>query len=234
MVNSVCSSIVSPITSPKLFCAACPEMVVISSGSFQMGSPGSESGRYDYEGPVHRVSICSKFALGKYEVTRGQYAAFVRDTGRGTGDGCRYWTGTEVKFGPSISWRETGYSQTDSHPVTCVNWEDAKAYAMWLSRKTGKSYRLPSEAEWEYAARAGTTAARYWGSSSGQAYSHENVNDRTAKRVNNFPWDAHDCDDGHGQTSPVGRFRSNSYGLYDVLGNVLEWVEDGTEPRHDD
>ncbi|MEE8502787.1 MAG: SUMF1/EgtB/PvdO family nonheme iron enzyme, partial [Kiloniellales bacterium] len=143
-------------------CDTCPEMVVIPAGSFTMGSPASEKGRYNKEGPQHRVSIPRSFALGKYEVTKAEFAAFVHETGRDA-QGCLIRDDGKWKDDDSKSWRNPGYTQSDSHPVVCVNWDDAKAYARWLSRKTGKEYRLPSESEWEYAARASTTTARYWG-----------------------------------------------------------------------
>ncbi|MDP7344066.1 MAG: SUMF1/EgtB/PvdO family nonheme iron enzyme, partial [Alphaproteobacteria bacterium] len=123
-------------------------------------------------------------------------------------------------------WRSPGYSQTDEDPVVCISHEDAKDYTAWLSRETGHSYRLPSEAEWEYAARANTRSARYWGASADRACRYENVHDRTSLRVNKFQWTSHDCEDGYAQTSPVGKFGANAFGLYDMLGNVREWTED--------
>lgn len=148
-------------------CPSCPEMVVIPSGIFNMGSPDSEAGRGDDEGPVHLV-IVATFALGKTEITRGQFAAFVKKTKYSTGDKC--WMLDGGKFSERIgNWREPGYSQDNQHPVACINWNDAKAYAEWMSRKTGKKYRLPTEAEWEYAARGKTSAARYWGNNPDEA-----------------------------------------------------------------
>ena len=131
-------------------CDGCPELVSIPAGTFMMGSPASEPDREDDEGPVRRVTV-GAFALGRTEVTRAEYAAFVAATGHGSGGGCMG------------GWREPGFVQGGDHPVVCVSWEDAQAYVAWLSRETGESYRLPSESEWEYAARAGTTTARYWG-----------------------------------------------------------------------
>ncbi len=207
-------------------CPECPEMGVIPAGNFTMGSPASEKGRYDDEGPQHEVRIPRAFALGKYEVTRGGFEAFVRATGHKTSDGCRIYQAGEWQEDSSRNWRDPGYSQSDSHPVACVNWQDAKAYVRWLSGKTGKEYRLPSEAEWEYAARARTTAARYWGSNSSGACGYANVHDQTSKSENGFSWVHHDCRDGYGQTAPVGRFQANGFGLHDVLGNVWAWVGD--------
>ena len=187
-------------------CEACPEMVVVPAGEFMMGSPGSEEGRYDAEGPVHRVEIPNRFAVGKYEVTRGQFAEFVGRTGRRTDKGCFIWTGSEWKESPSHSWRDPGFRQGDDHPVACVSWNDAQEYVRWLSRETGEEYRLLSESEWEYAARAGTTTAYHFGSdiSSSQANYGRN----------------------QGGTVPVGSYPPNGFGLHDVHGNVWEWVGD--------
>ena len=189
-------------------CEACPEMVVIPAGEFVMGSPPDEEGRDDDEGDVHRVQVPS-FALGKYEVTFAQWDACVAD------GGCN-------GYRPSDYGRGRG-----NQPVFGVSWKDAKAYAAWLSRKTTvKDYRLPSESEWEYAARAGTTTARYWSNDPDAACGYANVHDETSKRVETFYWTHHKCDDENAQTATVGRYRANGFGLYDVLGNVWEWVED--------
>ena len=207
-------------------CDVCPEMVVIPAGSLMMGSPQHEKDRDEDEGPVHRVQVPS-FALGKYEVTRGQFAAFARDTGYSAGGDC-YVDKGGGDFGKlsSKNWRDPNFSQTDRDPVVCVNWHDAKAYVEWLGRATGMSYRLPSESEWEFAGRAGTTEARYWGNDPDAACKSANVHDRTSKSMNRYDWPHHICTDGHAHTAPVGSFRSNGFGLYDVLGNVWEWVED--------
>ena len=197
-----------------------PEMVVIPSGSFRMGSPLGEQGRRNNEGPVHRVTIREAFALGVKEVTRGEFARFVEDTGCSAGNRCRVWDGG-WKGGDGRNWRNPGYGQSDSHPVTCVNWEDARAYARWLSGRTGEGYRLPSESEWEYAARGGTRTARYWGESASGQCSYANGADAST----DFSW-ATDCDDGHARAAPSGSFEPNAYGLHDMLGNVWEWTQD--------
>ena len=206
-------------------CPHCPQMVVVPAGSFEMGSPASEEERFDDEGPQHRVTIGSNFAVGVHEVTRGEFARFVSATERSTGDSCWMWEdgGWEERSGRS--WRSPGFSQEDSHPVVCVSWDDARAYASWLSRETGEEYRLLSEAEWEYAARAGTRTARYWGEAAPGQCRYANGADLAAKRRNSG-WTVADCDDGHYTTSPVGSFAPNGFGLRDVLGNVWEWVED--------
>ena len=198
-------------------CPDCPEMVVIPAGSFTMGSPPDEEGRYDGEGPPHRVTIGRSFAAGRFEVTRAEYAAFVRDTGHGLGDGCSSNTGNRWKLSLSKSWRDPGFVQTDRDPVVCVSWDDVQAYVSWLSRKTGNPYRLLSEAEWEYVARAGTSTP-FW---TGSKLSPDQANYNGA------------YSDGSGRkaiyrerTVPVGIYAANAFGLHDVHGNVCEWVED--------
>ena len=189
-------------------CAHCPEMVVVPSGSFMMGSPPSEEGRWDGEDPVHRVTIGARFAVGVYEVMRGEFGRFVSSTGRSM-DGC--WTLDVFEWNEDGSWRSPGFSQTDLHPAVCVSWEDARAYVDWLSGETGEAYRLLSEAEWEYVARAGTTTRYHWGDDIG--WNLANCYSCGSR------WD----DKG---TSPVGNFGANAFGLHDVHGNVWEDVED--------
>lgn len=206
-------------------CAECPEMVVIPAGSFRMGDL---NGGGDSEAkPVHTVTFPHSFAVGRYEVTRSEFAAFVDETGHSVEGGCYTWTGSIFETRESSNWRDPGFSQTDRDPVVCVNWNDAKAYVGWLSRKAGKAYRLPSEAEWEYVARAGTNFARYWGNTETDQCDYENGADKTYSQA--YPKDhlvnSH-CSDGYVYTSPVGSFHPNAFGLYDMLGNVREWVED--------
>lgn len=200
-------------------CPQCPEMVSIPLGAFVMGaSPGEEerekvpSSWLGKASPQRAVTISDRFSLGRYEVTRGQYAAFVAATGHTTFSNC------------PVS------AQSDSDPVACVSWTDATAYVEWLSRTTSKTYRLPSEAEWEYAARAGTGTARYWGDGRNEACRFANVADRTAaqklNRQQNNAAEVFQCADNFIYTAPVGKFQPNGFGLHDMLGNVAEWVED--------
>ena len=186
-------------------CATCPEMVVVPSGSFMMGSPADEPNREDNEGPQHRVTISKPFAVGKYGVTRGQFTAFVDATGYDAGNSCWIWDGSQWREG-SNNWRNPGFTQSDTHPVVCVSWNDAKAYIDWLSKKTGQNYRLLSEAEWEYVARAGTTTPYHFGDII-------------------FPSQANYGGNNSG-TVEVGSYPANAFGLHDVHGNVWEWVED--------
>jgi formylglycine-generating enzyme required for sulfatase activity len=172
-------------------CPDCPEMVVVPAGHFVMGSPATEKGRRRLEGPQHEVTIGRNFAVGKYEVTLGQFRQFVDETGRAVPD----------------CWEQG--TPSEQHPVMCVTWQDASDYAQWLAIKTGKPYRLLSEAEWEYAARAGTTTSRYWGDSANFACKFARVS-----RCGTYG------------TAPVGQYKPNAAGLYDMMGNVWEWVED--------
>jgi formylglycine-generating enzyme required for sulfatase activity len=124
----------------------------------------------------------------------------------------------------NANWRNPNFSQNDNHPVVCVSWNDATAYAEWLSDQTGKQYRLPTEAEWEYATRAGTKTARYWGNNPDDACRYANVHDNTSKKENGFSWTHHKCTEGYAKTAPVGQFQPNGFGLFDMLGNVWEWT----------
>ncbi len=192
-------------------CDACPEMVVIPPGEFVMGSPEVEAGRYDAEGPQHTVRIERAFALGRDEVTVIQWVACVAD------GGCPGGRAVEQEPGQGA----------DGAPAIMVSWLDAKEYVGWLSRVTGKPYRLASESEWEYAARAGTTGARFWGEDADGACANANVHDLTSREENlQFLWTNHECDDGYAGAAPVGSFAANGFGVRDMLGNVAEWVAD--------
>ena len=201
-------------------CPECPEMIVVPPGRFDMGSPPTEVGRHDNEGPVHPVAIGYRFAVGVHEVTRGEFELFVSETGRATGNACWAWDG-KWRERSGTGWRNPGFVQGDRHPVTCVSWNDAKAYARWLSERTSGAYRLLSESEWEYVARAGTTTARFWGADAATQCRYANGADSSTE----YPRAA-GCDDGHSQTSPTGSYDANDFGLHDVLGNVFEWLED--------
>ena len=197
--------------------AWCPRMVVIPGGSFTIGSPANEPGRFEEEGPQRQVKV-RRFAAGKFDVTRGQWAAFVSATSRPARAGCS-WTGRNgMKPDPEGSWNNLGFVQDDSHPAVCVSWEDAQDYVRWLSQRTGHTYRLPSEAEWEYAARAGTTTAYPWGPTA----SHDQANYGTDKCCSGLAAGR----DQWVNTSPVGSFPPNAFGLSDMNGNVLQWVQD--------
>ncbi|CAG0942313.1 Formylglycine-generating enzyme [Gammaproteobacteria bacterium] len=210
-------------------CAQCPALVVIPPGEFLMGAPGGEEGRP--EGPVHKVHIGKPFALGQVEVTQAQFAAFIGASGHVMAGGCQVWQG-EWRTPPDADWTNPGYGRApfDDEPVACVSWNDAQAYVQWLSQRTGRHYRLPSEAEWEYAARAGSTAAYYWVDQGADADSgacaYANVYDASGARANGFSWAPFGCDDGHAQAAPVGSYLPNAFGLHDMIGNVWEWTAD--------
>lgn len=204
--------------------AYCPEMVALLPGSFTIGSPISEAGRGSDENPQKTVGIRYPFAVGKYSVTRREFAAFVADTGRQLGP-CEHWGGKSFRVEEGVYW-SNAFHQTGQHPVVCVNWDDSQAYVQWLTHKTGKRYRLLSEAEWEYAARAGTTTAWYWGNSEADQCRYANGADLTARAKGVAAPSFVSCDDKYAHTSPVGSFRPNKFGLYDMAGNVGEWVED--------
>jgi sulfatase modifying factor 1 len=219
-------------------------MVVVPAGSFLMGSMPAEQefsvsqGRQrkftDRENPRHEVSIARAFAVGVFEVTRDQFATFVRETGRPMPAGCETYEPADGKFkrtpSPQKGWLDPGYPQAGDHPAVCLQWDDAHDYARWLAAKTGEPYRLLSEAEWEYVARAGTTTYRYWGDDSGntEGCRYANVADRTPT-PHGRPWQpafVYDCDDGFWATSPAGRYEPNAFGVHDIIGNVWEWLED--------
>jgi len=210
-------------------CAQCPALVVVPAGEFRMGAAGGEEGRP--EGPVHTVHIARAFALGRYEVTQAQFAAFVSATGHAMGGGCQVWAG-EWRTPPDADWTDPGYGRMpfDDEPVTCVSWNDAEAYVQWLARRTGRHYRLPSEAEWEYAARAGSTGDYFWAvpgtDADAAACTFANVYDASGARANGFGWAPFGCDDGFARAAPVGSFRPNAFGLHDMIGNVWEWTAD--------
>ncbi len=209
-------------------CDRCPVMVAIPLGSFTMGSPESEKDRIKNEGPQHQVTFARPFAVGKFEVTVDQFAAFVADTGYDAGSNCIVWQDGKWNAQSGHSWRNPGFSQNDSHPVVCVTWNDTKAYVAWLSKKTGKTYRLLTEAEWEYAARAGTTTRYNFGDDGNAMCRHGNGADQTAKSSDPGAsgWATASCSDGYAYTAPVGRFSANAFGLHDIHGNVWEQTED--------
>lgn len=174
-------------------CTDCPIMVVVPAGSFQMGSAGSNDKFNSRERPQHQVTISHDFAVGKFEVTFDEWNACV------SAGGCNGYQPDDSGWGQG------------KRPVQWISWNDAKAYVEWLSLKTGKTYRLLSETEWEYAARAGTTVNYSWGDDIGS--------NQANCAICESQWDQE-------MTAPVGSFSANAFGLYDMHGNVYEWVED--------
>ena len=201
----------------------CPLMTPIPAGSFMMGSTPSEAGHNQREAPQRLVNI-KQFAAGKFDVTRGQWAAFVSATQREVGVGCA-WTGrTRAELDTEGSWQNLGFPQDDTHPVVCVSWDDVQDYLRWLSQRTGRPYRLLTEAEWEYAARSGTTTPYPWGDSASHEFANYGADACCAGRASGRDrWES---------TSPVGSFPPNAFGLYDMHGNVMQWVQDCFAPSY--
>ena len=213
---------------------------LIKPGMFLMGSPNGEEGRLDEEGPQHEVEITKPFYMGVYPVTRGQFAAFVKDAdykteaetdGRG-GEGYNAATGNSEQE-PEYTWRNPGFVQTDDDPVVEVTWNDAEKFCEWLSRKEKKTYGLPTEAQWEYACRAGTTTRFWCGDTDASLQGNANVADASLREK--FPASASWAvawNDGYPFTSPVGVFKANPWGLYDMHGNVWQWCADYYDPKY--
>lgn len=215
-------------------CQDCPDMIVIPTGRFLIGASNTEEEREKIPEQLRgrsqpqRIINISSISVGRYEITVAQYRAFVFATNRTTPRGCTVWFSDKYGVDTSKDWRNPGFSQSDKHPVVCVSWEDASAYVQWLKLKTGKEYRLLSESEWEYAARAGVTASRYWGDDPNMSCVFSNGADLKAKAFipGASDWTVANCDDGYWFTSPVGSFRPNGFGLFDMIGNASEWVQD--------
>ncbi len=178
------------------------EFLSIKGGCYQMGDSVGDGD--PNERPVHEVCV-SAFSIGKTEITNAQYQKFKPQHNSGKS-------------------QDLSLNDADQ-PVVNVSWEDAVAFAEWLSQKSGANYRLPTEAEWEYAARAGSSASRFWGNNPDEACKYANVADMTAKKKWD-KWTTFTCNDGYAVSAPVGSFLPNGYGLNDVLGNVWEWCED--------
>jgi formylglycine-generating enzyme required for sulfatase activity len=209
-------------------CDGCPELVVIPAGSFKMGTPMGAYERLEREGPQISVSLAKPFAMGRFELTVAQFRAFTAETGHEPTPGCRIWNEMWTDS-PAHGWQRPGQPErlSDELPVVCVSWLDAKAYLKWLSEKTGKPYRLPSESEWEYAARAGTQTARFWGEAWNEGCEYANLYDITGRKAYPyFDWVHAACSDNHADLAPVGSYKPNAFGLHDMIGNVWEWTED--------
>lgn len=213
-------------------CPTCPEMVIIPSGEFMLGTDAAIAIATEIPAelvPV-RIRIRQAFALGRFEITRAEFAEFAQDSGlAGRLVRCRTWVEAKQAFRDlATTWDRPNIPATPGarHPATCLDWHDAHDYAAWLARRTGRPYRLPSETEWEYAAKAGTRTLRHWGNAAEHGCAYANVNDlRTAARYP-LAWTVVNCDDGFADLAPVGSLKPNAFGLYDMLGNVWEWLED--------
>jgi len=187
--------------------SSCPEMVVLPAGTFTMGTPDDEMGRQPDEGPLHPVTFAKPFAISRFQVTAGEWDAYVRESGVKIADG-------DTRPGRECKASKPRYKQGPKQPAVCMSWYDAQAYAAWLSKKTGKHYRMVSEAQREYAARAGSSGPFPFPLDPDAEYEisrHANV---------------YGPKDGYSYTSPVGSYPANAFGVYDMHGNVYEWVAD--------
>lgn len=193
-----------------------PTLIAIPAGGFQMGDITGRG--MENERPVVSYKIQSSFGIGETEVTVGDFAQFVKATNYVTdaekSKGCAFYGASEPTFDTQLNWRTPGYDQTDEHPVVCVTLNDAKAYVDWLSQATNKSYRLPTEGEWEYAARSGKDSDYWWGNSIGN--NNANCGWCGSKWSNK-------------SAAPVQSFKRNEFGLFDVIGNVWEWSDTGSD-----
>ncbi|MEI8376585.1 MAG: formylglycine-generating enzyme family protein [Planctomycetota bacterium] len=209
------------------------DLVGIPAGEFWMGSPESDPQANDDERPYHRVRISNPYFLAKYPITVGQFQQFVQETaycteaeGSSKGAvGLNLATG-KVEWNVESNWQKVAFPQTAQHPVVHVSWNDANEFCHWLSGREGRLFRLPTEAEWEYACRAGSTL-RY-GDSDDEATLRRIANIADASLCKRVPTakNAATWNDGHPFTSPIGKFRANRFGIYDMLGNVWEWCSD--------
>jgi formylglycine-generating enzyme required for sulfatase activity len=204
-------------------CPDCPEMVILPGGTFRMGSDtGPENER-----PAHEVTLAG-FAVARTEVTRAQYAVFVKETGRGAPGPCFTDGNRDGRFQWEADkrWTDPGYPSGDAYPVTCMNWADAQDFVGWLAQKTGKPYRLLSEAEYEYALRGGTTTEYWWGDDKDAMCRYANGPDAHVMSLFANWRDGVACEDGHDFLAPVASYQPNGFGLYDMAGNAWEWTAD--------
>lgn len=226
----------TPVPAAIRDCADCPDMLPIPQGSFTMGTrPGGyEQAENTGETPPAAIAVPAAFLMSQTEVTVAQFAAFVSAARYRPAARCRAYLDGRWTTTSKADWRTApdGDAMAGGLPATCVTWSDAQAYALWLSAKTGQHYRLPSEAEWEYAARGGIDAPRYWGWNSFEGVSisdacdNANTYDVTAMRVFAFGWPHAQCADGFTGLAPAATFRPNAFGLYDMIGNAWEWTQD--------
>jgi formylglycine-generating enzyme required for sulfatase activity len=222
-------------------CDVCPELVRIEPGEFQMGlaegeavQAGFPEGQELQELPAHRVRIDYPFAIGRYEVSIAEFTSFAEETDFES-KGCFVLVGKDWELSPDASFRAPGYDTTTSNPAACLSYNDSAAYVQWLSNRTEQTYRLPTEAEWEYVVRSGLgdePVPSYLGA---QACEYLNGSDATFGREITEDWKPglFECDDGYAATAPVGSYQPNKLGMYDVFGNVSEWTEDCFGTNHE-
>ncbi|HJR32741.1 MAG TPA: SUMF1/EgtB/PvdO family nonheme iron enzyme, partial [Pseudomonas sp.] len=216
LLGSAVPSLAQAYTAPlpgKVFkdCRNCPEMVVLPAGTFTMGTPEGEVGREPDEGPMHEVTFEKPFAMSRYQITAGEWAQYMKETGVTLPDG-------DTRPGRACTNGKPSYPQGPRQPAVCMNFAEVTAYVAWLSRKTGQHYHIVSEAQREYAARAGSTGPFPFPFDPGTEYSiatHANTYGPT---------------DGYSHSSPVGSYPPNAFGMYDMHGNVYEWIADCYHP----
>ena len=237
-----------PAAAPATFadCRDCPTMVAVPAGSATLGSAAEERARVgtlplfgDREGPPYRVTFARAYAIGRTEVTRDQYAAFVAATRRPDPTSCGVHVAKGDTWGPQpgYNWRRPGFSQAGDHPAVCVAYDDAVAYTRWLSNKTGKPYRLPSDAEWEYAARAGTRTPWPWGESPEAGCAAANLLSAGTAIALGWPRSIGDrfvCANLRSFSQPVASYPPNAFGVFDMIGNAFEWAADCNSPDNRD
>lgn len=208
-------------------CETCPAMVALAGGQLLMGAPADRITAGDFtadQGPQRLVSVLP-FAIGQHEVTRAQFGAFLDASGYQRPSGCTTWEDGVNSNREDRSFDHPGYDQAPDHPAVCLSWNDAQAYVDWLSRDTGNTYRLLSEAEWEYAVRAGSDTRFFFGPDVEAICRFDNIGDADA--LARWPnWETTACSDGRTFTGPVGSYAANGFGVFDVYGNVREWVRD--------
>ncbi len=211
-------------------CRDCPELLAVAPGSFIQGMDSGPPERY--EGRPHKVTIAYRFAVGRTEVTTGQFREFVAATGYKAGANCKVWDGKAPVPMAGADWANPGYGRpaADNEPAACVSWDDAKAYVAWLSKKTSKPYRLLSESEWEYVERPGGTGRFAWGDDPDEACITANVADASTKDLKPpfypRPFVPANCNDGFPAIGVAGALKPNKLGLFDMTGSLWEWVED--------
>ncbi|MEM7733835.1 MAG: SUMF1/EgtB/PvdO family nonheme iron enzyme [Pseudomonadota bacterium] len=208
-------------------CEGCPLMVALAGGSLLMGAPedGIRAGDFTADQRPQRVVQIAPFAVGRHEVTRTQFVAFLNASDHTLASGCLTWEDGTSQERDDRSYKNPSYEQAGDHPVVCISWNDAQAYVGWLSQETGQPYRLLSEAEWEYAARAGTDTRFFFGPDVEAICRYENIGD--AEALTRWPnWETTMCRDGALFTAPVGSYDPNPFGLHDLYGNAREWVGD--------
>jgi formylglycine-generating enzyme required for sulfatase activity len=226
----------APAAEPR-DCEGCPELALVPPGQFMMGSAPDavELDAGSGESPAVELSFSRPFYVSRREITVGEFRRFVEATGAKSVPGCRVWSGGQWVLDHDRSWRDPGFAAAprDDEPVVCVSWDDARAYADWLSKESGKRYRLPSEAEWEYVARGGTSFPRYWGERDSReddvlslACDYANVYDASAVDALRLPVPNARCTDRATGLAAGAQYKPNAFGVYDIIGNAREWVMD--------